>query len=267
MPRTKTHRPVKVRREGRETAIVYCRVSTPDQVKNHSLGTQEGQCRSYCEGKGWDVLHRIREEGESAKTSDRTEFKKIIDYVTAHPGAVDYLVVADLSRFMRNSMEHFRMRAELAMLGVQLRCATMEINETPEGKLFETIGAAFSEYDNSKRRDKTVAGMIACVAKRRWPFPPPVGYRKVRASDGHPNLEPDDRVAAFIRQAFESVATGKSRKRVLSDLRAQGVKGRRNARFSATTLASMLRNRLYEGMLEVPTWDLCIKGEFEAIVP
>jgi DNA invertase Pin-like site-specific DNA recombinase len=121
---------------------------------------------------------------------------------------------------MRNTEDHFTVRSQLAAAGVMLRCATQRIDETPEGRLFETIAAGFAEYDNNKRRQKTVAGMIACLAKRRWPFQAPLGYLKIRAADGHPNLAPHPQLAAHIRRAFERAAAGCSRRTILAELRA-----------------------------------------------
>lgn len=83
-------------------AVIYVRVSTKEQTKNYSLASQEQACRDYCERSGYAVVKVFREEGESAKTADRTELGKMLDYCTtkknhinywAYPGFVDGLVV------------------------------------------------------------------------------------------------------------------------------------------------------------------------------
>jgi len=56
-------------------AVIYCRVSTKDQVKNLSLATQQKACEDFCERNAWQVQHVFVEEGESAKTADRTELQ------------------------------------------------------------------------------------------------------------------------------------------------------------------------------------------------
>jgi DNA invertase Pin-like site-specific DNA recombinase len=50
-------------------AVVYCRVSTKDQVQNLSLPTQEKACIEYCHRHGYDVDRVFIEQGESAKTA------------------------------------------------------------------------------------------------------------------------------------------------------------------------------------------------------
>src|SRR5258708_28561448 len=54
-------------------AVIYVRVSTKEQTENLSLPTQLKTCEEYCQRQGFHVLARFREEGESAKTADRTE--------------------------------------------------------------------------------------------------------------------------------------------------------------------------------------------------
>lgn len=55
------------------SAVIYVRVSTQEQTENLSLPTQLRACEEYCRREGYEVLERFKEEGESAKTTDRTE--------------------------------------------------------------------------------------------------------------------------------------------------------------------------------------------------
>jgi len=65
-------------------AAIYVRVSTREQTENLSLPTQIRACEEYCRREGYDVLERFKEEGESAKTTDRTELQKLLKYCRAH---------------------------------------------------------------------------------------------------------------------------------------------------------------------------------------
>ncbi len=57
-------------------AVIYIRVSTKEQTENLSLPTQLRACEEYCRREGLEVLERFKEEGESAKTADRTELQR-----------------------------------------------------------------------------------------------------------------------------------------------------------------------------------------------
>src|SRR5437868_15437063 len=61
-------------------AVIYVRVSTEEQTENLSLPTQLKACEEYCERQGFHVIARFREEGESAKTVDRTELQNLLQF-------------------------------------------------------------------------------------------------------------------------------------------------------------------------------------------
>ena len=77
-------------------AVIYVRVSTKEQTENLSLPTQLKACEEYCEHQGFKVLARFREEGESAKTADRTELQKLLQFCRKNKGAVQFVVVFNL---------------------------------------------------------------------------------------------------------------------------------------------------------------------------
>ena len=80
---------------------IYTRVSTKGQTENLSLPTQLKTCEEYCERQGLEVIARFREEGESAKTADRTELQKLLTFCRANKGRVQFVVVYNLTRFAR----------------------------------------------------------------------------------------------------------------------------------------------------------------------
>ena len=93
--------------------IIYTRVSSDEQVKGTSLELQEELCRRYCKEKDIEVLAVIKEEGESAKTADRKEFLRAIEFARKNKGKVQAYVVAKVDRFARNTGDHFYVRKTL----------------------------------------------------------------------------------------------------------------------------------------------------------
>lgn len=99
----------RARRIGRRVAAaIDVRVSTREQTENLSLPTQIRACEEYCRREGYEVLERFKEEGESAKTTDRTELQKLLKYCRAHKGRVHFVVVYNLTRFAREKYDHTR---------------------------------------------------------------------------------------------------------------------------------------------------------------
>jgi len=92
-------------------AVICVRVSTKEQVENLSLPTQLRACEEYCKREGVEVLERFKEEGESAKTIDRTELQKLLKYYRTHKGKVHFVVVYNLTRCAREKYDHFALRA------------------------------------------------------------------------------------------------------------------------------------------------------------
>src|SRR5271169_1762407 len=115
--------------------IIYCRVSSKEQIEGTSLESQETACREYAEAKHINVLRVFVEQGESAKFADRTQLVELIDFCRLNKGSVQSLIVWKLDRFARNVGDHFHIKATLAKYGVAIISVTEPIDGNPEGKL------------------------------------------------------------------------------------------------------------------------------------
>jgi DNA invertase Pin-like site-specific DNA recombinase len=171
-------------------AVIYVRVSTKEQTENLSLPTQLRACEEYCRRQGYEILERFHEEGESAKTTDRSQLQNLLKYCRTRKGKVHFVVVYNLTRFAREKYDHFALRAHLKSLGISLRSATEPIDDTSAGKLMEGVLASFAQFDNDVRSDRTRAGMRAALELGRWTFPAPIGYLNAPKWSGK-SLVPD----------------------------------------------------------------------------
>jgi hypothetical protein len=94
-------------------AVIYVRVSTKEQTENLSLPTQLRACEEYCRRQGYEVLERFHEEGESAKSTDRSQLQNLLTYCRLNKGRVHFVVVFNLTRFARDKYNHFALRSHL----------------------------------------------------------------------------------------------------------------------------------------------------------
>ena len=96
-------------------AVIYVRVSTSDQVENYSLETQENECSNYCERQGLAIDRIYREEGESAKTVNRTELQEMLRYLSsnAKKREITHVVVYRVDRLAREVGGHHAIKATL----------------------------------------------------------------------------------------------------------------------------------------------------------
>jgi DNA invertase Pin-like site-specific DNA recombinase len=83
-------------------AVIYVRVSTKEQTENLSLPTQLRACEEYCRRQGYEVLERFHEEGESAKSTDRSQLQNLLTFCRLNRGRVHFVVVFNLTRFARD---------------------------------------------------------------------------------------------------------------------------------------------------------------------
>src|SRR5437660_2168398 len=247
-------------------AVIYVRVSTKEQTENLSLPTQLRACEEYCRREGYEVVERFREEGESAKAADRTELQKLLNFCRTHKGKVHFVIVYNLTRFAREKYDHFALRAHLQWLGSSLRSATEPIDDTSTGKLMEGVLAAFAQFDNDVRSDRTRAGMRAALELGRWVFLAPLGYMNAPRAMGK-SLIPDSERAPLVRRAFQDFATGRfSKQEVRANMTALGLKTRRGQPVPSQTFDALLRNRAYIGQVDVRGYGISTRGDFEALV-
>ena len=247
-------------------AVIYVRVSTKEQTENLSLPTQLKACEEYCERQGFKIVVRFREEGESAKTADRTELQKLLQFCRTNKGKVQFLVVFNQTRFAREKYDHFALRAHLKSLGISLRSATEPIDDTSTGKLMEGVLAAFAQFDNDVRSERTRGGMKAALELGRWTFLAPLGYLNAPRATGR-SLVPDPERAPLVRRAFQDFATGRFTKdEVRKNAIALGLMTRRAKPVPSQTFDAMLRNRVYIGQVDVPDFNGSTRGDFEPLV-
>src|SRR6266699_796032 len=139
--------------------VIYCRVSSKEQIEGTSLESQRLACEEYARSNNIRILKVFVEQGESAKFADRAQLIELLDFCRENKGRVQILLVWKVDRFARNVSDHFNIKASLLKYDVHIVSATEQIASNPEGKLMETILAGFAQFDNDIRATRTVQGM------------------------------------------------------------------------------------------------------------
>ena len=253
--------------KGREVnAVIYCRVSTKEQVNNLSLSTQESRCIDYCTQNDWAVVSIFRDEGESAKTVDRPQFQRMLSFCKRKQNEVSFVVVHDLSRFSRLMEDQVTVLTELERAGVRLRSVLENVDETPAGKLVRNICGAVNQFDNDRKAERTRLGMQRAANMGRFPFKAALGYLNLSNRTG-PNLIADPDRAPLVQKAFELYASGtETRAGVLRTITNLGLTTGSGRKVTVQTFERMLRNPIYAGWVVIPSWDLRARGSFAPLV-
>jgi DNA invertase Pin-like site-specific DNA recombinase len=100
----------------------------------------------------------------SGAKEDRPQLAKAID----HMRKGDVLVVWKLDRLARSLKQLVLILEDLGQRGIGFRCLAPAIDTTtPEGRLLDSITAAFAEFERKTSRQRTRAGLKAALARGR----------------------------------------------------------------------------------------------------
>lgn len=248
-------------------AVIYTRVSTAEQAeKKKSLEQQEEQCRDFATKRDLETVKVFREEGESAKTAERTKLLEMLAYCKEHKDRVKYVIVWKVDRFARRAEDHLAMRAVLAKMGIQLLSATEPIENNNTGKLMETILAGFAEFDNGVRSERSANGMKARLLEGGWVHQAPIGYKNIKDPLGRPTLATDEmggRVRSFLIEFKKGIYT---QKQAVGLAKQYQIKSKNGRELSANGTYKMLRNPVYAGLIESTMLEQPVKGLHDPLI-
>ncbi|WP_258543802.1 recombinase family protein [Parvicella tangerina] len=157
--------------------VIYTRVSHSSQEDNTSLESQKRYCENFANKRGLNIVGYFGGKVESAKTDDRKEFNRMLQFVKRSKN-ITYLVVYSYERFSRSGINGAQIADELLKkYGVVTLAVTQELDPTtPAGSFQQKILFLFSQMDNELRRDKAVTGMKEVMRKGYMPGNIPRGY-------------------------------------------------------------------------------------------
>src|SRR4029453_1240915 len=148
---------------GAKRAVIYLRVSTAKQAdknadsEGYSLPAQREACLRKAEALGAEVVEEYLDRGESAKTTDRPEFQRMLARIRLARD-VDYVILDKIDRFARNRRDDANTMFELKSYGAQLVSVKENIDETPAGQLLHAIMAGIAEFYSRKPRHRSSQG-------------------------------------------------------------------------------------------------------------
>lgn len=249
--------------------IIYCRVSTKEQVEGTSLDSQQQACLEYAVKKNIHVLRVFIEQGESAKFANRTELLKLIDFCRKEKGQVQALIVWKIDRFSRNVVDHFQIKAVLAKHGVQVHSVTEPIDTEPTGKLMETMLAGFAQFDNDIRAVRCVGGMQRKLGEGLYPWKPPLGYMSAaggKVKKTQPDIADPVRFP-IIKEGWRKILSEAYTKAdVLRYFKMSGLTTRGGGPISAQFIDYLFSNKYYAGILRNPWTKEEIRGKHQSMI-
>ncbi len=247
--------------------VIYVRVSSKEQVLGFSLDSQEKICRDFSKKSEHRVLQVYREEGESAKTADRTELKKMMRFCEKNKRQIGRVVIYKVDRLSRVVSDYLAIKMFLNKLGIFLVSATENLENTPAGKLSETMLSAFAQFDNDVRSVRTIEGMKARLNKGLWSGKAPWGYLNTLDLSKSKVITPDPEKAPIVKILFEKYSTGKYTFPELATMANKlGQKSRHGMKISKQLVSKIIKNPIYCGKIVVAKFDISTQGSHKAII-
>lgn len=222
-------------------ARAYCRVSTKKEDQVESLKHQEEFFYTYTKEKKYELTGIYAERGKTGTNIiKRKEFKKMMK--DARNGEFDILLVKDISRFARNTVDFLNAIRELKSLGIKVFFVSSGQNTMETDEFTLTILSAVAQQESENLSEKVKFGKNITAKKGRLPnFA--FGYDRV---DG--TFVINEREAKIINDMHYMLQTeGLSTKKIADKLNEMGVKTKKGNGWHQQTVLTILKNPLYTG--------------------
>jgi site-specific DNA recombinase len=197
------------------SAAIYLRVSTKEQAERggetegFSIPAQREACKRKAASLNSVVVEEFVDRGESAKTADRPELQRLLEFITQNP--VKYVIVHKVDRLARNRADDVAINLVLKQAGVELVSVSENIDQTPSGLLLHGIMSSIAEFYSRNLAAEVIKGSTQKAKNGGTPGRVPLGYLNVRhIENGYEvrSVEMDPQRGPFMAWAFEAYATG-----------------------------------------------------------
>ncbi len=251
-------------------AYAYLRVSTEEQVTNFSLSNQEDYCFREAERQEFDIIHTYREEGVSAKTTNRPELLRLLEDCRLNKGTISAVFIYKIDRLSRETFDFLAIKKKLAEYGIRIISVTELTEDNPAGEFIETLFAASAKLDNATKSLRTRDGMRKRLESGWAIGKAPVGYLNVE-SDGKQIIAPDEEQFDFVKLAWEKMATGAySLETIIPIFNKLGIKIKRGAKLIPITrnqqTQRIFRDKFYAGYVVSEKFGISILGKHKPMV-
>ncbi len=242
-------------------AGLYPRVSTEDQSRfGHSLDEQEDRLKKLCEFKDYEIYKVYREEGVSAKDTNRPKFKEMIQDMK--DGKINKIIIYKLDRLTRSIQDLENICKMLEEYNCDLESVAEEINTgNANGKFFIRMLTILAQLEIERTSERTKFGLIGAAKKGHISGQPALGYTK---KDKSKKLVIDDLESDVVKRIFSMYLEGSSVCHICEIFNEENVL---NKHWATTTVDKILSNKIYIGSIEHDKRDKKNTQIFEDVVP
>lgn len=224
----------------------YCRVSTDKADQLNSLEAQKEFFSEYTQRTG-DVLVKLyADEGISGtKIKNRKEFLRMMS--DAEKGMFDMVVVKDISRFARNTVDLLQNVRKLKALGIETQFLTANMTSMGNSEFVLTIFGALAQEESANTSKRVKFGKKLNAEKGRVPN---IVYGYDKTIGDYFNLEINKEESKVVKQIYKwYTEEGYGAAKISNMLNEKRYRTKRNCKWSQNAICRILTNEIYTGKI------------------
>ena len=231
-----------------KNVVAYCRVSTNKYDQVNSFEAQQEFFKSYAQEKGLTLVKIYADKGISGtSTRKRVEFNRMME--DSKNGTFDTVLVKDISRLARNTVDFLNSIRTLANRNINVRFITsnMDTIDSVHNELILSIMGALAQEESANMSKRIKFGKAQNAVKGKLPNQ---CYGYIRQNGDYFHMEINEKEAQVVRNVFDMyVNQGYGTFKISQLLNDQGLTSARGIPWSTTAISRMLKNKIYAGFV------------------
>lgn len=224
--------------------VIYARYSS-DMQREESIDAQIRYCKEEIARNPNMVLVGVYyDEALSAKDNieKRDDFQQMIKDGMRND-KFDVILVHKFNRFARNTYDSAVYKHKLREAGIKVMSATQKIDDSPEGRMMESVIEAMDAYYSENLGLEVKKGLRENAYAGKHVGVIPLGF----VLDKEGKLREDKKTSYLIRTIFDMYLQGHGMQSIAIYLNKKGYRTPRGKRFSTKAISALLKNEKYTG--------------------
>ena len=186
------------------------------------------------------------DEGISGtKIKNRKEFLRMMS--DAEKGMFDMVVVKDISRFVRNTVDLLQNVRKLKALGIETQFLTANMTSMGNSEFVLTIFGALAQEESANTSKRVKFGKKLNAEKGRVPN---IVYGYDKTIGDYFNLEINKEESKVVKQIYKwYTEEGYGAAKISNMLNKKGYRTKRNCKWSQNAICRILTNEIYTGKI------------------
>lgn len=224
----------------------YCRVSTEKEDQLNSLDAQKAFFEEYAQKNNHHLVKIYADEGISGtKIKNRTQFQRLLR--DAEHGLFEMVVVKDISRFARNTVDLLNSTRKLKEYGIETTFLTANMTVLGQSEFVLTIFGALAQEESANTSKRVKFGKKLNAEKGRVPN---IVYGYDKTKGDYFNLAINEFEAKIVQRIYDMyINSGYGANKIAQILNVEGLRTKRDCRWSQNAISRILCNEIYTGRI------------------